>query len=70
MKDAEKNIQNTTEEGGEEEPPLEVSDSEMDLDTGECSIYIFAIRRSVFPWHRTLVRLANGNNSIYHVSSV
>ena len=45
MKDAEKTIQNTIEEGGEEEPPLEVSDSEMDFDSGGCPVHILNPRR-------------------------
>jgi hypothetical protein len=70
MKDADKTIQNTIEEGGEEEPPLEVSDYKMDFDTGECSIYIFASGRSIFPRQRAFIWMVNGDSVVCNVSSL
>lgn len=70
MKDANKTIQNTIEEGGEEEPPLEVPDSEMDFDTSECSIHILTLGRSIFGQRTTLVWIPSGSDSIFNVHSL
>ena len=70
MKDANKTIQNTIEEGGEEEPPLEVPDSEMDFDSGECSIHLFALRRSIFGGNRALVWIPFRSDSIHTIHRI
>ena len=70
MKDADKTIQNTIEEGGEEEPPLEVSDSEMDFDNGGCDVHILLLRRNIFPRNRPLVWFSSGDNLIHYVPSI